>query len=267
VHNGELFYEVSGEGPAVLLVHAGVADHTQWEPQMEALSRSYRVIRYDTRGFGRSRSQQTEFSNRQDIYDLLTHLGVDRAVLMGNSRGGIIATDFTLEHPEMVHGLVWVCGGISGYEAQATDAETDWFNNMEALWEAKDWDTLTDLEVQTWVNGIGQPEDRAPAELRTKIRDLIYANNTREEPEITPMPLDPPAAGRLSEIKCPVLVIIGDLDTSTTQAAADYLAAGVPNARKVVFRNVAHLPNLEQPEEFTAAVLDFLEEVAPGARS
>ena len=58
---------------------------------MEALSRSYQVIRYDTRGFGRSRTEQTEFSNRQDILDLLSHLGVERAVLVGNSRGGIIA--------------------------------------------------------------------------------------------------------------------------------------------------------------------------------
>src|SRR5690242_927607 len=95
VENGELYYEVVGTGPVILLLHAAVADHTMWDPQMEAFSKAHTVVRYDLRGFGLSRTQDTSFSNGQDIHDLLTHLGIDRATLIGNSRGGHFALNFT----------------------------------------------------------------------------------------------------------------------------------------------------------------------------
>jgi pimeloyl-ACP methyl ester carboxylesterase len=72
--------------------------------------------------------------------------------------------------------------------------------------------------------------------------------------------MDPPAIGLLSQVACPVLVIVGDLDTSATRAAAGLIEESVPGARKVVFSNAAHLPNLEQPEEFNETVRAFLEE-------
>src|SRR4030042_4061059 len=102
VHKGELYYEVAGSGHPVLFIHAGVADCSMWEDQFNLFSQSYRVIRYDTRGFGKSRTETTEFSNRQDILDLFKHLGVERACVIGISRGGQIAIDFTLEHTDSV---------------------------------------------------------------------------------------------------------------------------------------------------------------------
>ena len=77
VYNGSLYYEVAGSGRCVLLIHAGVADCTMWDAQFILFSQSYRVIRYDSRGFGRSYSDTTEFSNRQDILDIdLTFFGM-----------------------------------------------------------------------------------------------------------------------------------------------------------------------------------------------
>src|SRR4030067_1279446 len=99
---GQLYYEVTGTGQSILLIHAGVADCSMWNDQFDLFSRSYQVIRYDTRGFGKSRTETTGFSNRQDILDLLNHLGVDKAVVIGISRGGQIAIDFTIQHPERV---------------------------------------------------------------------------------------------------------------------------------------------------------------------
>jgi pimeloyl-ACP methyl ester carboxylesterase len=72
--------------------------------------------------------------------------------------------------------------------------------------------------------------------------------------------MEPPAVGRLDEIRCPVLVLVGDLDTAGTRASADLLATALPQAHKVVFNNVAHLPNLEHPDEFNEAVRAFLTE-------
>jgi pimeloyl-ACP methyl ester carboxylesterase len=229
-----------------------------WEPQIGPFSKAHQAIAYDLRGFGRSRTESASFSNRQDIRDLLAHFGVDRAVLIGNSRGGIIALDFALEHPEMVSGIVWVCGGVSGADSEARPDEIEWFDRLEALWEAKDWGTLSDLEAHTWANGIGQPEDRAPAHVREKVRQWIHDNYTRVDGEPEARPLDPPAAGRLHEIACPVLVIIGDLDTSGTRASADLLSQKLPNVEIEHFPNVAHMVSMEEPERFNTLVLDFL---------
>jgi pimeloyl-ACP methyl ester carboxylesterase len=74
------------------------------------------VIRYDYRGHGRTTSEDVPFSNRDDLRALLDHLGVDRTHLLGLSRGAMIALDFTLESPERVSSLVWVAGGVGGFQ-------------------------------------------------------------------------------------------------------------------------------------------------------
>jgi 3-oxoadipate enol-lactonase len=258
VENGELYYDVVGTGPAILLLHAAVADHTMWDPQMEAFSQAHTVVRYDLRGFGMSRTQDTTFSNGQDIHDLLTHLGIDRATLIGNSRGGHFALNFTLAYPQMASALVWVNGGVGGMQFDAPPELDAWFDKMEALEEAKDWEALTDLEVRTWADGVNQPEGRAPEPVRRKLHDMILAGYKREDGNAIPLPFQPPAAGRLGEVRCPVLLIVGDLDTPATLASADLLAKGIPQAEKVVFHNVAHMASMEQPDRFNHVVLDFL---------
>lgn len=258
IENGELYYEVEDSGPSILLLHAGVADHTMWDPQMEAFSQAHTVVRYDLRDYGKSRTADTSFSNGQDIHDLLTHLGIERATLVGNSRGGQIALDFTLAYPHMAAALVWVNGGVGGMDFAAPPELDEWFEKMYALEEAKDWEGLADLEVQTWGDGINQPAGRAPDPVRRKLREMILAGYKRLDGDATPRVLEPPAAGRLHEVQCPVLLVVGDLDTPGTLASADLLAESVPHAEQVVFHNVAHMASMEQPEQFNRVVLDFL---------
>lgn len=258
---GPLYYEVAGEGHPVVFLHAGVADNTMWDEQWDEFAKRYRVIRYDTRGFGKSPvAKDHPFSNRQDLYELLKHLDVEKAYLVGLSRSGQIALDFTLEHPEMVDALVWVAGGISGYEGAEPDAsEMAVFTEMEALWEKKDWATLAEMETQMWADGPGQPVGRANASVRERVHRMILNNYNMHPEEGKPITLDPPAAGRLSEVKVPTLVIVGDLDTSSTQASAEFLANSVEGAKKVVFEGVAHMVNMEEPERFNRVVVEFLE--------
>jgi pimeloyl-ACP methyl ester carboxylesterase len=141
-----------------------------------------------------------------------------------------------------------------------SEEENAWFGRLEELWVAKDWAKLSDIETLTWTSGVGQPEDRTPPELRARVREWIYDSYTRTDGESSPRLMEPPAVGRLNELKCPLLVIIGELDTSGTREAADVLAASVPQARKVMFNNVAHMPNLEKPDEFNATLRAFLAE-------
>ena len=262
VEGGQLYYEAAGAGQPLVLVHAGVADCRMWDEQFSAFAQSYRVIRYDARGFGKTTSEDVSFSNRQDIVDLLRHLGIERTAILGLSRGGQIAIDFTLEHPEMVTALIAVAAGVSGFEGPATEAEKPLFAEYERLEAAKDYDTLTKFEVRVWADGPNQPAGRADAPVRERLREMI-ANNYRLHHEQTqPRVLEPPAVNRLGEIKAPTLIIWGDIDFSDVGAAMTLLADSVSGAQRVVFPGVAHMVNMEQPERFNAVVLDFLNHLA-----
>jgi pimeloyl-ACP methyl ester carboxylesterase len=261
---GPLYYEVAGEGHPLLLIHAGIADHRMWDDQWEEFSRRYRVIRYDTRGYGRTPLLDRDYSNRQDIYDLLAHLGVDRTCIIAVSRGGSIATDFTLEHPEMVDALVLVGAGLGGWENEAgpTPEEREAFAEMEEAESKEDWERVANIDVRVWVDGFGRPGGQGDRRVREKVRRMCIENYTQPYGSGQPVVLQPPAAGRLSEIKVPTLILVGEFDTSGAHATADVYASGIPGARKVVMEGTAHVPNMEKPEEFSKVVLDFLDDVA-----
>jgi 3-oxoadipate enol-lactonase len=265
VEGGRLYYEVAGTGPALVLVHAGVADCRMWDEQFEVFAERYRVIRYDTRGFGKTTSENVSFSNRQDIVDLLRHLGIERSAILGVSRGGQIAIDFTLEHPEMVTALIAVAAGISGFGGPATEAEMALLTEYERLEKEKAYEELTDFEVRVWGDGPNQPGPRADVRVRERLREMIANNYRLHQEELQPRVLEPPAVERLGEIRAPTLVLWGDLDFSEVGAAMTLLTERVPGAQHVIFPGVAHMVNMEEPVRFNALVLDFLEQAGLSA--
>jgi 3-oxoadipate enol-lactonase len=264
VPSGRLYYETAGDGQPLVLIHAGVADAGMWDEQVEDFARRYRVIRYDVRGFGRSESEPVAFSERDDLLALLDRLGVERAIVLGLSRGGTLAVDFTLEHPERVAAVIAAAAGLSGYQhppEQARPVETEAFTAMDEAYERGDDARLVELELQVWVDGPGQPAGRAPQAVRERVQAMEERNValSRRGAEPQPQPLAPPAVGRLAEIRVPALVVYGDLDTTAILAIAERLATGIPGARRVVFEGAAHMLNMEQPERFNRTVLEFLE--------
>jgi 3-oxoadipate enol-lactonase len=266
VFNGSLYYETAGSGKPVLFIHAGVADCSMWDAQFDVFSQSYRVIRYDARGYGKSRTETTSFSNRQDILDMFAHLGIEKASIIGISRGSQIAIDFTLEHPDRVSALVVVAPGITGFEYHPDESEQarhehELFSHMDELWEKKAYEELADLEVHAWADGPSQPVGRASPKIRDYIHKMVLANYTRQDGKATPQPLQPPAFSRLKQIRQPTLILVGEYDTSGTQAAADELECQVSLSRKVGFPEVAHMIPLENPELFNDVTLGFLKEV------
>jgi 3-oxoadipate enol-lactonase len=261
VNGGRIYYEVDGSGPALTLIHAGVANLRQWDEQVPVLASDYRVIRYDTRNFGHTTSDNVTFSNREDLAALLDHLGVQQTAVLGTSRGGAIAVDFTIEHPDRVTALIAVAAGVGGYETPVPPDEEALWEEYERRYEAKDWDWIVDTETAFWVDGPRQPRDRVPSAIRQRVHDWIaeaYRDHAAEE--LTAVPLEPPAAGRLGEIAVPALVMVGDLDEGATIEPGRKLATDIPNARLEVFEGVAHMVNLEQPERFNQLLRDFLAE-------
>jgi len=258
VEGGRLYYETAGQGQPLVMIHAGIADSRMWTPQWDAFAQRCRVIRYDTRGYGKTTTDSVEFSNRADLQALLDHLEVEQAVVIGCSRGGQIAVDFTLEFPERVRALIPVAAGLGGFQFEEPKHEREKFIEMDQLYDKGDFARLTDLEVEVWVDGFQRTPDQVDPQVRKTVRQMIAANYARKDGEPKPIVLAPPAAGRLAEIKAPTLVIVGDLDTSDTRAAAEALARGIPGAKYYVVKGTAHLPNMERPDEFNHIVLEFL---------
>jgi pimeloyl-ACP methyl ester carboxylesterase len=262
VSGGRLYYEVDGEGHPLLLIHGGLGSLRMWDGQVAAFAERYQVIRYDTRGFGRTETEDAPFSNRDDAAAVLDHVGAASAHLVGQSRGGMIALDFVIERPERVDAFVSVASGVGGYEAQLPEAtDTPPWEEMERLSESKGWGPLAELETRIWVDGWGQPRTRVDAELRRKVHDWILTNYRAEKAEGKPQPLDPPAAQRLGEIRVQTMVMVGEVDEAGGIAAERHLAASVAGARLVEFPGVAHMIHLEEPERFNQLTVDFFSEV------
>lgn len=263
VPGATLYYETDGSvsAPALLLIHAGIANLRMWDPQVDALARDHFVIRFDTRGFGKTETENVEFSNRDDARAVLDHLGIATATLIGASRGGSIAIDLAIESPDRVTGLVTIGSGPSGFpEIELTDAEDALFDAIDSAFEAKDWHQVARLEVQLWVFGPLRREEELDPEFVATAYELNRVNVVHAEEEPTPLPLEPPAFDRVIDITVPALVTVGEYDLTPVLAQYEYLLTTLPNVTGCTFRGTAHLPNVEHPAEFTRVLVDWLAE-------
>ncbi|HEX5440083.1 MAG TPA: alpha/beta hydrolase [Ktedonobacterales bacterium] len=258
--DGRLYYEVAGDGDTLVLGHAGFVDRGMWAPQWDAFAGRYRVIRYDMRGFGKSDPAPAPRNRRADLRQLLEHLQVERAALVGCSMSGTIMLDFALEHPEMVSALVIVSSAPSGYQPEGDPPP----ELMEMFPAAKQGDTarVSELQMRLWIDGPTRQPDQVNPDVRRRALEMNRIPVERSTffiADLQPVePLDPPAVSRLGSVQAPTLILAGALDYPTTVLAADIMAEGIPGAQKHIFAHSAHLPNMEQPEEFTRVTLEFL---------
>jgi pimeloyl-ACP methyl ester carboxylesterase len=257
VGGARFYYEVAGQGDPIVFVHAGIADGRMWNAQFDVFARQYRVLRYDRRGFGNTAMIAGAFSHHRDLHALLEFLEIDGAYLVGCSQGAKTIIDFALENPQMARALVVVSPALSGYTFAGelpTQAE-----QLEVAEEAGDLDQINELELQIWVDGPQRSPDQVDAKVRELVREMNRIALKTPEDLGDEQPLEPPAANRLGGIRAPTLVITGDLDTPKTLAAADFITHHIAGACKVVMTGTAHMPNMEQPEEFNRHVLSFLD--------
>jgi pimeloyl-ACP methyl ester carboxylesterase len=253
----KIYFESAGNGPAVVFIHAGVADCRMWEPQFELFSRKFRAIRYDLRGFGQSELPDTPYANRRDLRNVLQHLGVEKAALIGCSMGGATAIDFTIEHPERVTAIVPVGAGVGGWNVW-TDAMLRHFGEFMRLAKEGDTERARERDAKLWLDGPSRDASRIDPVYRQRARQLHRDNFSLTRFLHPEEELKPPAIARLGEIKAPALVMVGDADAPEMLAIADRLAADISGAKRVTIRDAAHLPNLEHPDQFNRIVMEFL---------
>jgi 3-oxoadipate enol-lactonase len=262
VPGASLSYDVAGNpsDPPIVFVHAGIATRAMWDPQFQDLARDHRVVRYDTRGFGESRSENVAWSDHDDLLRMLDSTGIERATLVGCSRGGRISIDTALAHPDRVSGIVTIGSGLTGVDDSTipyTDREREIEAEMDRASEAADLEALVRIEVGYWDLGPDRTaEDVDPEFLARAIELNTGAAHWDFDGE--QHFLEPAAAGRLSEIGVPTLVVVGDYDVTDARVIYELLLEGIAGAEGVRFPDAAHLPSVEHPERFTATLRDWL---------
>lgn len=246
-------YDEAGEGAAIVLLHAGVADRTMWRDHLGPLATAgYRAIAVDLPGFGEAPVATEEDAPWSDVLETMDALGVERAALVGSSFGGLVALQIAAAAPDRVAALAL----ISALPPDLRDPSPE----LRGAWEAE---TLAlergdiDGAVQVVVEGWTLPD--APAELREHVavmqrRALVAQADAPEVPE-GPEPL---ATVALGTIGAPALVAVGEHDMSDFRDGARRMADQLPKASHVEIAGARHLAPLETPEAFRELLLGFL---------
>jgi pimeloyl-ACP methyl ester carboxylesterase len=262
VSGAPLYYEVAGTGPALVLLHEGIADLRMYDDQFGDFARRYKVVRYDFHGFGRSGTPTEAYSHHEALRGLLDHLGIRRTALLGMSLGGIVAIDFTLTYPDRVGALCLLAAGVGGYPTSQQTITL--FAPLADAFKAGDFARAIELTVRFWVDGMLRRPDEVDPVVRERVRVMYTEVLRRSRDGGRPADqLEPPAYTRLAEIAVPTLVVVGSGDVPAILEQADLVARSIPGTRKVVLPRVAHVLNMELPAEVNQIVLDFLAEVYP----
>jgi pimeloyl-ACP methyl ester carboxylesterase len=244
----------------VVFLHAGIADRRSFDGVLDLLSPDMDVSAYDRRGFGTTTYRPEWHDQIADLDAVLDGLGLGQVALVGNSRGGQIALDAALAHPGRIAALVLVAPAISG-APPTDDSEIEpqtaaiWAD-LEAAESAGALDALNLGELRLWLDGPTAEEGRVTGALRTLALDMNRIALHADDPGCEPEP--PPTSDRLTELSCPVLVVVGDLDLAHLQARCRWLADTIPGAELAVMKGAAHLPAFEKPDEFAAVLRNFL---------
>ena len=253
----KIYYEERGSGPAIVLLHDGLLHSVSWDEVWQPLATKYRVIRYDRRGYGRSDPAASSFSPTDDMAKLLAHLKVEHAVIVGSSSGGALAIDFAITHPEKVDGLFLIGPILHGL--QFSDEFQARSNRNNEPMERDDVRAM----ARNWSEDkflIAGANDKA----RRKLYEELIANGNKlknYDPGLEEK-LSPPASERLSEIKAPTVILIGEDDIADVKLHCAAINAGIAASEHIVVKEAGHLIQLEKPDEVVKRLENFAERCA-----
>lgn len=248
VDGGNIHAEhIPGDGDAVLLLHAGVADRRVWDLVVGPLGAAgLHVIRYDMRGFGRSAPAAAPHSLVADALLVLDAAGVRGAHFVGLSQGAATSVDTALAHPGRVRSLTLVAPGLTGYEWPRLPG----FAERMAAAEAGDTHGFALAIARLWAplsfGGGLQQGDAAARVILDQAEQFM-----RDEQEIE----EPSALGRLEEIGVPTQVVLGDSDVDAIADIGALLANRIPGARSETLTGADHMLPLRQPERLVELIL------------
>ncbi len=245
-----LYYEDHGSGFPVIFTHGYAGTTRSWEGQVAAFSQKYRFITYDMRGHGQTDAPESLAQYSQDIlvedmYQLLRHLGIQKAVICGLSLGGYLTIHFCNQHPDMTAAIILMDTG-PGYRAPESSRK----------WNETRIDCANILETKG-IKGFMESEHSILDYYTTP--DVMVKHNPKGLANISRGAMvNLWGLDILPDIKVPALIICGDKDTDYL-AGTDYMERKIPGARKVIVADAGHGVNIDQPQVFESTVLGFLD--------
>ena len=246
-----LRYRDQGHGPAVLFVHGWTLDLEMWEPQIPALRETFRVVRFDRRGFGLSSGRPGLVHDIADIEALCRHLAIKRVALVGMSQGARAVLGFASASPDRISCLI-LDGSPDCLDGKAEDGPPiAYYRNLVRKRGInafrREWATHPLAKLLT--------DDRRQRELLAAMIGRYPANDLLDHTldDAAPGPID------IEGIHAPALVITGEHDVPSRAAAADALVRRLPGAQRAVIPAAGHLTNLDNPQHYNAVVRTFLE--------
>jgi 3-oxoadipate enol-lactonase len=247
-------YSEQGDGPSVLLLHAGIADRRMWDEHLEPLAAAgHRVVAVDLPGFGEAVSMREPVAHWEDVVETMNALEIAHASLVGNSFGGAVALRVAALHPQRVSSLFLFSAGAAPEPDPSLQLLAAWDAEEEAL-AAGDLEKAVQATVSSWI----RPE--ASAEVRKRIATMQLENYQRHASEqlehaADPLEDDPEL---VATIGCPALLAAGESDMVDFKNAVGELAAKLPRVTTNLIADCGHLAPLEAPEEFRRLVLEKL---------
>jgi 3-oxoadipate enol-lactonase len=250
----ETHYTVDGEGPWLVFSHSLACDTRMWKPQIEAFSKRYKVLCYDTRGHGGSSAPAEAYTLDQladDAKALFDGLGIKSCHWVGLSMGGMIGQTFALRHPGIFQTMT-LADTTSYYPPEAQPL---WQQRIRIATDSG-MEPIVPAMLERWFT---EPFRKSGAPILGEIAAAIrgtppqgFAGCCHALPKIN-------LTSRLKEIACPTLVVVGEHDPGTPVSMAQDIHAAMPGSQLVVLPNAAHLSNAEQPAAFNAALQSFLD--------
>jgi 3-oxoadipate enol-lactonase len=242
----------TGEGRPLVLLHSLLSDRASFDAVAAPLARSFRVIVPELPGFGGSRAVDGGLAAVADrmaefVSEVAGHAG---AAVLGNGYGGFVALQMVIRHPTVATRLILADSG-----AAFSEAGREAFRTMAAVSRAKGLAAIADVAM----NRLFAPDfqDSHPDLMRERRAAFL-----RTDPMVFQAACDALASldlrGELSSVNIPVLVLVGEQDEATPPAMSRELAAGLPDAQLKIVPGCAHVPQLQAPALFLAAIADFL---------
>jgi len=262
----EVSYELSGKGASLVLIHGFTDNSTMWYNQVPVFSERFKVLAYDVRGHGKTKTPEGGFSMElfaDDVHALLRALGIEKACMLGYSMGGRIALQFALEYPEMTTGLVFANSGVMGPDVEPTEEKVaelaERRKQMVEMFETGQIEVIADgMAVRSFSPGF---RDEDPVAFQ-KYKDVKLQNDPRHYLAIMQAMVqavtNPPDLRRL---ECPGLIIAGDRDSFMTVDEAKSMERAISDVT-VTILPTGHAAAIEAPQAFNQAVLDFMDRVS-----
>jgi 3-oxoadipate enol-lactonase len=242
-----LAVSVAGEGPLLLFLHGIRGSRRNWSQQLEFFSRKFRAAAWDARGYGDSDDYdgplQFDEHFSADVLRIADHFGAKKMHLVGLSMGGRIARNFALRHPERLHSLV-LAGTSPGFNALPDDEVKRFVSERR---------NATPESVRRLLGS------RAVTGAYERLMDGVKRVHQESLEKTLEASVAQDRAAPIEQIRVPTLVITGDEDSLYAPQISKDMARRIPGAGLVVMKGVGHLSNLEQPEEFNQAVMEFLQ--------